>query len=302
MGLISRPKNRRMVAKHNRMIVVLVSDTHAGHKLGLLHEESPLIDEHGDEWHPQLTTVTQRFIHKLYHEYIEQVAALADGCPVILIHNGDITHGVRYAEHLALVGISDQVLAAAWNLRPWFVHERINLSYCRITTGTAVHSIDSATEILVGHKLSDMFPKVETKVVHHSQIELVDQQGEIIDSAHHGPYPGSRAWLKGNSVRRYLQSAMIDEMINLQQVPRVYVRSHYHEWLRETARIRQNGHDVESDLVVLPSFCGIDDYVRRATRSKVRIDLGLVALEFENGLQRIHPLYQELNMRTREAL
>ena len=66
---------------------------------------------------------------------------------------------------------------------------------------------------------------------------------------------------------------------------RVYARAHYHEWVRETVRVRQHGRDVVSDLVITPSSSGIDDYVRRATRSKRVIDHGLVVLVFEGGLR-----------------
>ncbi|HUW14467.1 MAG TPA: hypothetical protein VM537_32400 [Anaerolineae bacterium] len=287
--------------KGNRLVVVLLSDTHAGHKLGLLNPETVLIDEHGEAYSPGLTT-TQRYLWELYQGHINSVADLADRSPVILIHNGDITQGTRYPSHLTLPLISDQVMAGAENLAPWYEHKGIDLQAVRIIVGTAAHGWEGAAEALVSTRLSQRYPKMDTKPLYHAQIALTRQRGQVVDCAHHGPFPGGRAWLIGNGPRYYLKSAMMEELIDGITPPRVYARAHYHVWVPETVRIRRNGQDVISDLVITPSYSGIDDYVRRATRSKRKIDHGLVCLVFEDGLREIVPLYQELDIRTREEM
>jgi len=288
--------------KARRLVVVLLSDTHAGHKLGLLNPETVLTDEHGEAYSPGLNT-TQRYLWALYQEHIEQVVQIAGKSPVLLIHNGDIAQGTRYPSHLTLPLISDQVMAGAENLAPWYEHKGIRLQAVRIIVGTAAHGWEGAAEALVSTRLSQRYPTMDTRPLYHAQLAFAKQRGQIVDCAHHGPFPGGRAWLKGNSARYYLRSAMMEELLDGVMPPIVYARAHYHEWLHVgPERVRVNGKDVESHIIITPSYSGIDDYVRRATRSKRKIDHGLVCLIFEDGLREVVPLYQELDIRTREEM
>ena len=284
---------------HKRCVAVLLSDTHAGHKLGLCNPNTLLMNEHGDEYSPQLSA-TQAYLDDLYKQHIDEVADLADGDPVLVFHNGDITQGTRYADHLCATLIVDQVKIAVANLSRWYTHKRINLALMRVVVGTSVHSIEGTTEQLVAAQLAALYPEHSTNVMYHLQFTLKSQQGQVLDLAHHGPYPGGREWLRGNGARYYLRSAMMAELVDGETPARVYARGHYHTWVRETVRVRRNGQDVTSDLVITPSYSGIDDYVRSATRSTRKIDHGLVALEFEDGLQDIYPLYQQLDVRSSE--
>ena len=292
---------KRKKRRARRLIVVLLSDTHAGGKLGLLNPATALTDEHGEPWQPGLTT-TQRYLWSLYESHIDNVADLADGCRVILVHNGDITQGTRFVEHLTLTSINDQVLAAIWNLRPWYEDKRLDLTHVRIIVGTGVHGWEGSAEALIGKGLAELFGDVDTRTLYHAQIALKSQRGQVVDCAHHGPFPGSRKWLTGNNARYYLRSAMLDEIVDGVTPPRVYARAHYHQWQRETVRVRQNGEDVTSDLVITPCYTGATDYTRKATRSIRKLDHGLVALEFEGGLRDIHPFYEELDIRSKEEL
>ena len=280
----------------------MLSDTHAGHKLGLLNPETVLIDEHGEAYSPGLNK-TQRYLWELYQSHIEQVAQIAGKSPVVLVHNGDITQGTRFPSHLTLPLISDQVMAGAENLAPWYEHKGIRLQAVRIIVGTAAHGWEGAAEVLVSTRLAQRYPKMDTKPLYHAQLAFAKQQGQVVDCAHHGPFPGSRKWLKGSIAIRYLTSAMLDEIVDGVTPPRVYARAHYHEYLHVgPARVRSQGHDVESELIITPCYTGVDDYARKVTRSLRKLDHGLVCLVFEDGLREVVPLYQELDIRTREEL
>jgi hypothetical protein len=230
------------------------------------------------------------------------VAELAGNDPVLLIHNGDITQGDHFPAHLCLSMVSDQIIAASWMMRPWYEHRRLRLKAVRIIVGTAVHTWEGGAEALVAGRLQHEFPKVDCKALYHASIALTGQGGQVIDIAHHGPFPGGRKWLEGNSASYYLRSAMLDEIADGQEPPRVYARAHYHTWQQVTVRVRAGGRDVTSDLIITPCYTGADDYVRKVTRSTGKLDHGLVALVFEDGLREIVPLYQELDIRTREEL
>ena len=285
--------------KSNRVVVVLLSDTHAGHKLGLMHPEVVLLDEHDQEYTPGQTE-TQRYLWELYQKYRGNVADLADGCPVVVIHNGDLTQGFRYGEHLVTPRKADQIRIAVKNLTEWYRDKRLHLAAFRVLVGSEAHTFgEGSAEVLVADQLRALFPAVPIRALYHLLYEV---QGDIIDVAHHGPFPGSRTHLRGNSGRAYVRDLMTAELLDGNKPARIVARAHYHEYLRETVRADANGKEYVADLLVTPSFSGIDDYVRRATKSKRKIDHGLIALEFDGGLRDIYPLYQQLEIRTKEAL
>jgi len=287
-------------SKAKRLIVVLLADTHCGHKLALLNPETPLVDEHGEPFTPGLNT-TQRYLWGLYTQHIESVAELADGSPVLLIHNGDITQGTRYG-HLSLVTINDQILGGIWNLIPWYEHKRINLAAVRVIVGTGVHGWEGSAEAMIAQSLAQRYTRLDTQAVYHASIDLKRQE-QSIDCSHHGPFPGGRKWLEGNTPMYYLKSAMIGEMIDGKTPPIVYARAHYHKWLHVgPVRIRKNGKDAKSHIIISPSYSGSDDHVREATRSTPKIDLGLVAIEFNDGYKEAYPFYEEVDVRTHEGL
>lgn len=289
--------------KSKRLIVPLVADIHSGHKLGLQHPELEVMDEHGDNYTPGLATDFQKFLDELYQEHIEAIADLADGCPVLLTHNGDITHGEAFAKHLSLVTLHDQIESAFWNLRRWYEHPRINLAGTRILFGTEVHNNGAGTsEAEVCRRLQLAYPKVDTRIAYHSEITLLKQNEESIDLAHHGPFPGTHKWLEGNSAGWKLKDAMLRELLDGKVPPRIYGRAHYHTYVSNQQRVQAGGIEHVSDLIILPSYSGIDDYVRKVTKSKTKITNGMVVLEFERGFRKAHPLIVETDIRTKERL
>ena len=227
-----------------------------------------------------------------------KVASLSIGCEVIVIHEGDLCDGNAYVDHLCAYTHTNQVRVATKNLQRWFRPD-INLTRMRIVIGTEVHTFKAGSSAVAVHdRLSLLYPDLDIGVLYHLYARL---QGQVIDSAHKGPFPGSRKWLKGNSVGWYLKSAMLEELVDGEIPPIVYARAHFHEFVHKTERVRQKGVDVESHLVVSPSYCGLDDWSRGSTRAKRKIDLGLVALEFDEGLKKVHPFYEELDVRTKET-
>jgi hypothetical protein len=169
--------------------------------------------------------------------------------------------------------------------------------------GTGVHTWQGSSEALASKALSELYPKIDTRAVYHSLITLKHQRGQRIDLAHHGPHPGTRKHLKGSIARHHLVSMMNAELIDQHIPPQVYVRAHYHEYLHVgPARVRSQGRDIESRLIICPCYTGATPYTRKATRSIDHLDHGLVALEFEDGLREVHPYYEELDIRTKEEL
>lgn len=283
--------------KMSRRIVVAVADFHSGHKLGLMDPETVLPSDDGP--YTPGTTATQRYLWELCREYMGRVIALADGDDVVLFHDGDLMHGDRYPEQLVSTRKADFVLIARQNLQPWM--KVPNVSAVRLLLGTEAHNFgEGSGEILVAEMLDNQHPKVDVKAYYHG---LIDVGGVEFDVSHRGPYPGSRKWLKGNILRYYLRSLMMDELLDGRVPPRVVLRAHYHTYLRETVRIEVRDRTYVSDIVLLPSFCGLGGYAHQRTRSIHKQAHGLVAFEVVDGeLAGIHPFKRSLDVRTKETL
>lgn len=286
-----------------RTVVAVVSDTHGGHKLGLLNPETVLYEENesGDlvPYTPELTA-TQEYLWKAYLDDMAEVWSWANGDRLVLIHNGDATQGLKYIDHLVSTRLADQITIGVMNLRPWF--DQAGVTVARIAKGTGSHVMgEGSSEILIGQQLAALYPEADVQVVYHG---LLDIDGVELDYAHHGPYPGSRHWLKGNVARYDLRSLMLSELSAGKVPARVMLRSHYHEWIpEETLGIEFLGETYRSTLVMTPSYCGLGAHGHQSTRSTARQTHGMVAIEVIDGrLGEIRPLKRTLDLRTKERL
>jgi hypothetical protein len=287
----------------SRVIAVFFSDTHGGHKLGLLKPGVELYDE--DEqgnlipYTPELTA-TQKYLWKIYRQDIDSVMELADGDPVYTFHVGDLTQGKKYPHQLVSTREADQIIIAVANMMEWLQYS--NVTVMRLAAGTGSHIFQEATStVLVAEMLrSKVDGEVSVKPVRHG---LPTIGGLQVDYSHHGPSSGIRLWTAGNQLRYYLKSLMMEAITAGQLPPRVVIRAHFHELWRETVRVRLGSEWLVSDIILLPSYCGMGEYGRQATRSKCTISNGLVALEIVNGeLDSIHAFERQVDLRTREKL
>jgi len=286
-----------------RTVIAVVSDTHGGHKLGLLHPETVLLEEDAEgnltPYLPELTA-TQRYLWDLYLTHIAEVRAFAGADRLILLHNGDVTQGVKYPEHLVSTRLADQITIGVQNLRPWF--ELAEVTWARLSKGTGSHVLgEGSSEILVAQQLAALFPKSDVQAVYHG---LLTAAGVEIDYAHHGPYPGSRVWLKGNVARYDLRSMMWEMLSSGRTPPRVVLRAHYHQWIPpETVGLEFMGDMFYSTLVLTPSYCGMGAHGHQATRSAAGQTHGMVAIEVVDGrLGDIKTFKRSLDLRTKERL
>lgn len=277
----------------DRKILVVTSDWHAGHQLGLMNPETVLYEDSVDnpevdsqEIRHELTTYQAYLWHDVWLPGIKEVKRLADKCPVGLIVNGDITQGKRHPEQLVTTSMANQFLIAEANLKPW-VHIVKELSIVRFAFGTASHIFEEGTSpVLVSRLFQQKYPKLDVGVVRHG---LLHAAGITVDYAHHGPSQGIREWTKGNQLRYYLKSVMSGHLKNGHEPPDVVFRSHYHyphrEIVSEFLESDRPGRPrtVESRIYLTPSMTGMNDYAYQETRSNSKIYNGFMVLEIENG-------------------
>ena len=284
-----------------RTALVDLSDTHGGHRLGLLNPDVTLYDETEDGFLVPFTpklTASQEYLWELYQQNIAFVANMkAD--EVIVIHDGDLTQGNKYPQQLVSTRLADQIEIGLTNLEPWF--ELPNMRVMRIVAGTQSHNFSEASaEITVANSLRRSYKDHDIKVLYHGLSRIGGLQ---VDYSHHGPFPGSRTWLRGNEARYYLRSLMMEEIMGGRVPPRLVLRAHYHTYVEETLTIQVGNKFYTSTLVVNPSFCMMGDYARQAARSPAGITNGLIVFEIIDGeLYKIHRLTRSIDVRTKEIL
>lgn len=260
-----------------RTVLVILSDTHAGHRLALMNPETLLWeeDQNGElvPYHPEQTE-SQKYLWNLYLQNIEEVKKLAGKDEILVIHNGDECQGNKYKQQLVSTRDGDQIEIAEMNMMPWYIK---NVKHIRFSASTSAHNFGENTSTLnVIARLQRRYPKVDTQLARHG---LLHFNGISIDYAHHGPYPGSRSWLKGNVATYYLKDLMMKEIMRGNRPPDIVARAHYHEGVFVHLEVRE----YESRLIITPSYSMLGDYGQQATRSISTLEHGLFAFELVDG-------------------
>lgn len=289
--------------KSRRVIAAAISDTHSNHKLGLLNPETVLFQEDPSTkklvpWKPKLLP-TQDWLWECFQEDRAKVDALAGSDEIVLIHDGDMCQGANgNGRELVSSRLSDQFAMARDTLMPWFKMPQVRRGV--FLKGTGYHEMgEGSAAMTVGEMLSAKTGK-PIEVPYHATAEIA---GLRFDLAHHGPPPGIRNWLRGNVLRLYTQSLMDDALKEGEAPPDVVLRGHYHQLASETVTRRARGRRWETLAVILPSYCGIDDYARKVAKSPDHLTVGLVAFEIIDGrLVEMHEFVRKVDYRTRMVL
>ncbi len=281
-----------------RVISLWFSDSHGGSKFGLMNPDVELYDEGPKgqliEYTPE-PTASQEYMWEVYQEGLGMIKSLAGPDEIIATHNGDECHGNKHPDGLVSTRLADQFFIAEANMLP--VLDMPNVEKLRMGIGTAAHDFKEGTStIVVSGMLKRRFPKKSIEATYHG---LMSINGMTIDYAHHGPFTGSRTWLKGNVARYYLQSMMLQEIVAKREPPKLVIRSHYHEPICE--RVAIGGY--ESYIIITPALCMIDEFSQMATKSQYQVTNGLIGLEIVDGkLLDMHSFYKTTDIRRFEEL
>jgi len=288
-----------LAKKYKRTILATMSDSHGGHILGLANPETELQDDERGYYNPELNPYQIYLWNKIYLPAIEDTVKLAEKDNIYLFHIGDATQGNKYPNEQMTTRPADQFRLAKWNLMPWLHYK--NVKAVRIAKGTSSHAFGEGTsEILLEDVLSDKYPKIDIRTVYHGLAEI---GGIKIDYTHHGPGQSIRKWLEGNTARYYLRDKMWKEILAGNIPPELFLRGHFHEYIREILEIQQGKDWYESMLVVVPSLCGIGDYARQITKSVYQITNGIIVFEIINGqIYQTYKFIETIDTRTKEAL
>ena len=284
--------------------LIVLSDTHGGHKKGLLNPDVKLmvIDADGTErtYTPNLLPDQEKLWYEVYLPALESIKELTGDNDKVVLHNGDPTWGDKYIDQIMELSQDNQVVIASENFAPLL--ELPGVKVFRLASSTPSHVFyESSADRSIARNLQFKYPQVDVKLVDHG---LANVSGINVDYAHHGPYPGSRIWLKGNEVRYYLRDLMMRHLISGKNPPDLIIRSDFHEYVEESLTIRANGNIYRSHIIITPPLMMMNDYARVRTRSADTISVGLVAIEIRDG-RLIWPPYdfmKSYDMRTKETL
>jgi hypothetical protein len=287
--------------ERERVVAMALSDTHGGHRLGLLNPDTILKKANDDGstlcWTPEPTS-TQRELWQGFTKDVALAVEFAAGDEIIAVHDGDVTQGDAHNHNIPETTLEDQREIAYWNLLP--IAKLRNVKTMRLLTGTEVHGPESA-EARVAHKLAQDTGK-DIRAYNHERFR-VRGTSVVFDASHHGPHPGTRDWLFGNVATMYLRDRIYRDRRLGKEPATVYLRGHYHHWVWITLNEEWQGVHREYHLVVLPSFCGLGEYARKATKSDPSLTIGMGLFEIMGGrLIQIKPLTETWDLRTEEEV
>ena len=292
----------KKLSKYADRIFFLLSDTHGGHKLGLMRKGVKLEEEDVDgnmiPWTPRPNAVQNRLDGYLMED-LDYVVKLADGRPISGVHNGDPTQGNKYPREWVSTRLYDQIAIAYNNLEP--IYHMPNLQDFSFVLGTGSHEFgEGSSSYLLKMLFNKEYPDIQTDAVNQY---LMDINGCVFDLAHHGPIPGGRRWLEGNGLRWYMNDIQQRDLDLGNAPPDWVVRSHYHTVARTASHYRKGTQIYTTEGVMSPGYTGMDAYGRQATRSKWEVHVGLLAWEISaSGMSRLHTKFRILDLRTRKVI
>jgi hypothetical protein len=281
-----------------RKILCVLSDMHSGSRFGLMPPDIELEeeDENGNPgpFTPGLTA-SQKYLWEWHMLCLDELKRFAGDDEVMVLHNGDEVQGDKHPEHLVSTRPYDQVKIAIGNLSPFYGLPQVK--QVRLTMGTPAHTfLGGSAPMMVKDRLVDLFPQVDTRLFRHAQAEV---NGLTVDYAHHGPGTGSRAWLKGNVARYYLQSLMLEDVSAGNEPPGLVLRAHFHSPVTE--RVEVGGR--VGWLHVTPAMCTMNYHATQVARSPSRVSAGWTLFEIIDGkLEEQINLHTVMDVRTRETI
>lgn len=273
-----------------------------------LHEEVPLFLDDGSKdivlepYRPTLTLAQKTLWADLEND-LGNLVELARGDPVDMLHGGDLAQGTEHWGELVSTRFADMIEIAAANLRPILDLNKsgeLNLRNFWIAKGTGAHTEgEGSLELIVAKQLSAEYD-FDVKVAYHY---LLDIDGYVVDSSHHGPGPGTRNWLRGNILQLYTLSLIMDELDAGRNPPDLVLRHHFHQYVRRWSTKMTHLGTTETLSVICPSYCFTNDYARKVAKSPPRITIGQLAFELLDGkLYDTHEFLRTYDMRVKQTV
>lgn len=213
-------KLRRPDALASIRNIVVLSDTHVGCKLALMHPDGAVLDE-GTRAMP---SPIQLKIWEIWREFWDEwVPQVTHGEPFAVVHNGDAIDGAHHNSTTQWTqNIKDQRIHAERILAP--VVELCEGRYYHVR-GTAAHVGESGCE---EEQLAKDLGAIPSPQGHHARWELLKRIGPHLAHFSHHIGTTSSAAHETSAVNAELASAFNESGRWGHQPPAIIVRSHRH--------------------------------------------------------------------------
>lgn len=244
--------------------MAIPSDTHCGSVVGLMPGAGSWVMANGGSY---TRNKIQDIIYEQWLECWQMVADMRKRSRLVIIHAGDATEGIHHETTQIVsnrIDEQERIHVAA-------MLEAMKISKFNEKRGDRMYYIGGTpTHVLPGQQSEERIarvlatvPKLPGNNAGNDGRYLWDRwrmwiNGVLFDVAHEGPHPGSRAWLRGNTLRWVLRSMYFDCLEHKLEMPRYWIRAHRHRWV-PPERHRGEAGTIEGFLT--PCFQGPTEYV-----------------------------------------
>lgn len=262
--------------------IYLEADIHSNNKWGLLQPGTLIEDVAPDGTifyeEPELNP-EQEFLYEVRANALKGVKEIVGKKPLCYVFLGDAHQGYKHRGIYVSQISSAATQIMIENFRPVF--KQLNVAKAEILFGTEAHDGLAHSHIRsLTSALRQEFQKTEIKMSWHTDLDV---DGYVINCSHHGSGQGTRNWLRGNEMRYYLKSLMEDYRDTGKTPPNLVARGHFHGFHWETIRKFLPGGWQISDMILVPSLCGMGAFAKQITKSRTDIVNGSILLEIEDG-------------------
>ena len=247
-----------------RSIILPISDTHCGLKVGLMPTKVVDRDSH------YYQTDAQQWLWKRWLQARRKIfKELEQADELVVFLMGDPIHGSGKADECFSPRLKTQKDTFVQCLLPYT--NRASSVYC--VKGTKWHvGEDGIVEDQIAQELGAHGLKAYDKLE-------VDIQGVRFMLQHKGPSPGARSWTKGNVVRGVMRTIFFNALKDGRTPADIYIWAHYHEFLPVPEIIG----DHEMFGCILPAWCVANEYALAVIKSLELSDVGMVYFVIEDG-------------------
>jgi len=231
-------KEKRARKGAQRTIVAIPSDEHCGSTIGLMPES--WMNAEGQTLYPNKIQNTIRAQWLECWEFIEELICNND-TRLIVINAGDavdgVHHGTTQLSTLRIDEMQRMHVACVAEARGLVGYDPGRGDRTFYVAGSRAHVESGAqSEEIIARllhaeqRLAPSDPDLDdgSHLFHKLKIKI---NNRLFNIGHEGPSPGSRSWLKGNSLRWVLDSMYWECLEYGFNIPDYWIRAHRHQWV-----------------------------------------------------------------------
>jgi len=274
---------------NKRTVVAISADKHSGSSLGLMMPK-PFQLHDGGTFSP---SPAQLILWEQYNECLEFIKEQRKRSRLIWIENGDPCEGIHHGTTQTVSSrveeheqIAVDILDHTFNKLKFGGDD---LAY--MIAGTEEHGgSGSQSENRIAEDLECFIPQFTESSGRHHRFTwdrlLLKVNGVLLDIAHHGGTVGGRSWTKQNGMRNNLVSLYFQSLNDQTELPRYWVRSHKHEYVRAEYTDKQG----TITGFVTPSFQFKTGFAYKVAGHRLS-DIGLIVIVIEeDGTSNDYPI------------